>query len=196
MNNELEFREACATCKLPFSDELTALATHYLDVLRRWNRRINLTSIADDRELIRLHFVEAFWSARRFFGDGPVADIGSGAGFPGLAAKLYRPEVRITLLETNFKKCVFLKTVARELGLEVTVVHGAAESWSGWPDTRLATIRALQPEAALLATLERNSVPLLQFRGPQSPTPTGWRLAREDRFPLSDRRTVALFEKP
>lgn len=196
MSHEFEFREACAACDLPLSDEQLALATRYLKVLRRWNRRMSLTSVADDRELIRLHFVEAFWAARRFIRSGPLADIGSGPGFPGLASKLYRPELPVTLLETNFKKCVFLETVARELGLEVTVVHGAAERWSGWADIQLASIRALQPEPPLLASLERNSVPLLQFRGPQSPRLPGWRLVREERFPLSDRRTVALFEKP
>ena len=140
MSTEVEFREACAECELPFSDEQLARSSAYLTVLRRWNRRLSLTSVADDRELIRLHLVEAFWAAQRFFGEGPVVDIGSGAGFPGLAAKLYRPECRVTLLETNFKKCVFLETAARELGLEVTIVHGAAEAWPGWSDARLATI--------------------------------------------------------
>jgi 16S rRNA (guanine527-N7)-methyltransferase len=196
MNRNSEFREACAACGLPLPDDRAEQAIHYLEVLRRWNRRVSLTSVVDDRELIRLHFVEAFWSARHFFGEGPVADIGSGAGFPGLAAKLYRPEIPMTLLETNFKKCVFLETITRELGLEVTVVHGAAENWPGWPEIRLATIRALQPEPSLLAPLERNSVPLLQFRGPQSPAPAGWRVVREERFPLSDQRTIALFERP
>ena len=196
MSTEVEFREACAECELPFSDEQLARSSAYLTVLRRWNRRLSLTSVADDRELIRLHLVEAFWAAQRFFGEGPVVDIGSGAGFPGLAAKLYRPECRVTLLETNFKKCVFLETAARELGLEVTIVHGAAEAWPGWSDARLATIRALQPRGHILAPLERNLVPLLQFRGPQSPAPQGWRLIREERFPLSDRRTVALYGKP
>lgn len=185
------FRRACAEAGIPLSDACLTGAMRYLELLRKWNRRISLTSIEEDRELVRFHFVEAFWCAARFLEAGPIADIGTGAGFPGLAAKLYRPDLKITLLERNFKKCVFLERACRELSLDVRIVHGPAEAWPGWPETHVATLRALQPEPLILSALERHRVRLLQFRGPQSTVPSGWRLLREERFPLSERRTVA-----
>ena len=193
MNVADGFREACANCDLTLSETQLSRALLYFELLRKWNRRISLTSVENDRELIRLHFVEAFWAASHFLEDGLLADIGAGAGFPGLAAKLYRPELQITLIERSFKKCIFLETVARELDLSVTVVRGSAEHWTQWSDVRMAAMRALQPEAALLAPLEAHSVPLLYFRGPRSTAPAGWHLIREGRFPLSERRMISLY---
>ncbi len=188
-----QFLEACEECDLPLSDGQLDRAGRYLALLRKWNQHISLTSVEDDRALIRLHFVEAFWCAERLLDVGPIADVGSGAGFPGLAAKLYRPDLNVTLLERSFKKCVFLERATRELELDVTVVHGVAEDWSGWPGARLATLRALHPEPSICAVLQRHHVRLVQFRGPRTPAPRGWRLVREEHFPLSDHRTVAIY---
>ena len=67
-------------------------------------------------------FLEAFWAAQNFLPDKtPLGDVGSGAGFPGLAMKLYRPSLQVTLIEKSYKKVVFLREVSGKLGLEVDV---------------------------------------------------------------------------
>ncbi|HUB02644.1 MAG TPA: 16S rRNA (guanine(527)-N(7))-methyltransferase RsmG [Terriglobales bacterium] len=106
----------------------------YIDILLRWNTRINLTAIRNPEEIVTRHFGESFFLARHVFpeanrgterdcsrfavrGSGLVIDIGSGAGFPGLPVKIWSPGIRLTLVESNHKKVAFLREVARALTL-------------------------------------------------------------------------------
>ncbi len=194
------FREALeqACRELALSVDLPVLeaAVRYRELLRKWSARISLHSVADDRELARLHFAEAFWAARLVPPGARLADIGSGAGFPGLALALCRPDLTVWLLERNLKKRVFLETAARELGVKVGVA-GDAVAWSGWPEVDLATLRALQPAAAWLGRLAEYGVTLIHFRGPASgPPPPGWRCVTEEIYPLSRQRLVSLYQPP
>lgn len=91
------------------SDQLAS----YLDLLLRWNRKINLTSIRTPEESVTRHFGESFYLAKLLDLRGGLLDIGSGAGFPALALKILFPEVATTLLEPVAKKRAFLKEVAR-----------------------------------------------------------------------------------
>ena len=90
----------------------------YIDILLRWNEKTNLTAIRDPLEILYRHFCESMFGALAI----PVekcrlADVGSGAGFPGLPLKIIRPEIDLFLIESNLKKATFLTEVARELGL-------------------------------------------------------------------------------
>ena len=88
----------------------------YIELLQFWNRKIALTSISNEEEIVRFHFGESIFALTlEEFVRGRLADVGSGAGFPGLALKLFRPELQVTLLEPNKKKCVFLNEIARKL---------------------------------------------------------------------------------
>jgi 16S rRNA (guanine527-N7)-methyltransferase len=100
----------------------------YIDILMRWNARINLTAIRDEEEIVTRHFGESLFAARCLFPEadsasqtagGPVrlADLGSGAGFPGIPIKLWAPDVQLTLIESNHKKATFLREVCRSLTL-------------------------------------------------------------------------------
>ena len=89
----------------------------YLELLLRWNRKINLTSIRTPEECITRHFGESFLISKVFPLEGRLLDIGSGAGFPGLAVKLIAPELEVTLLEPVAKKRAFLKEAARACDL-------------------------------------------------------------------------------
>lgn len=88
----------------------------YLTLLLRWNQKINLTAIRDPEECVTRHFGESLFIARHLQLHGRLLDIGSGAGFPGLALKIAFPELRTTLLEPVAKKRAFLKEVARACG--------------------------------------------------------------------------------
>ena len=91
----------------------------YIELLLRWNRKLNLTAITDPRQIVARNFAESFLAARWLAADaGCLCDVGSGAGFPGLALKLVLPRWHVTLLEPTAKKAAFLAEAARTLGVQ------------------------------------------------------------------------------
>jgi 16S rRNA (guanine527-N7)-methyltransferase len=94
----------------------------YLELLEKWNTRINLTASTAWPAIGRL-FEEALWAAR-FYPEGRCRhlDIGSGAGFPAIPLRMLRPEMLLTMVESRFRKAAFLETAAARLGLSHTAV--------------------------------------------------------------------------
>lgn len=106
-----------------------ALFGMYLELLARWNERMNLTSIRDRGDILRRHFVECIGCARTLpHGIAELMDFGSGAGFPGIPIAICRPEIVVTLAESQGKKAAFLNEVVRTLELKAHVFAGRAES--------------------------------------------------------------------
>jgi len=96
-------------------EQAEALESHY-NLLVRWNRTLNLTSIRDLPEAVERHYCESIFLACRLpAGPLRIVDVGSGAGFPGLPVAVYRPDCAITLIESHQRKAVFLKEAARGL---------------------------------------------------------------------------------
>lgn len=90
----------------------------FTKLLLLWNEKVGLTSITDPREILERHFGESFFGARTVpISHGRLADVGSGAGFPGLAIKLFVPEVEVIVIESNNRKAAFLGEVIRCLKL-------------------------------------------------------------------------------
>lgn len=137
----------------------------YLDLLLRWNAKINLTAIRDPEQIVTRHLGESLFAAGVLFGSQPsgaplipdvrmrgireggavttLADLGSGAGFPGLPIKLAFPSLQVTLIESQNKKATFLKELIRALQLEgVDVYSGRAEQWGKRAD--VVTLRAVE----------------------------------------------------
>lgn len=103
---------------MPVPTALAQLIERYLVLLQKWNQRINLTALEDPLQVLRTLFAESFYAATLLeTNDSPVLDVGSGAGFPGMAMKLYQPELEVILLEPRQKRAAFLAAVGRELGL-------------------------------------------------------------------------------
>jgi len=98
------------------SGQIAQIAT-YLELLLRWNQRINLTAIRAPEECVTRHFGESLYLSRTVELNGSLLDVGSGAGFPGLALRIVFPELLTTLLEPVAKKRAFLKEVARACGI-------------------------------------------------------------------------------
>jgi len=103
----------------------------YVPLLLEWNLKINLTGLTDPAEIVSRHFGESWYLTKLLdLEAGRLADIGSGAGFPGLALKLVRPSLEINLIEQNKKKSAFLAEMTRALSLKgVSIVSGAYEDW-------------------------------------------------------------------
>jgi 16S rRNA (guanine527-N7)-methyltransferase len=143
---------------------LEAVGT-YLDLLLKWNSRINLTAVRDSEKIITRHFGESLFAARHLFPNPQqkkmtAIDIGSGAGFPGLPLKIWHEALELTLAESNQKKAVFLREVARTLQLVgVTVLAERAERISSTAD--LLILRAVEHFENILPTARR----LLNTRG-------------------------------
>lgn len=101
----------------------------YLSLLMHWNSRFNLTAIRDPEEIVTRHFVESVACAQCLPGSvRTVLDFGSGAGFPGIPIALCRPEIAVTLAESQNKKSAFLREAVRSLDLNCSVISGRGES--------------------------------------------------------------------
>lgn len=102
----------------------------YVELLKRWNEKINLTAIRDREEIVVRHFGESILLARDVRLEGRLLDIGSGAGFPGLALKIARPNLEVTLLEPVGKKRAFLLETVRVCAFaRVTVARERLEAF-------------------------------------------------------------------
>lgn len=121
----------------------------YLDLLLRWNARVNLTAVRQPEAIVTRHFGESLFAAHHLFpapqsaADEHLIDLGSGAGFPGLPIKIWTHDLRLTLIEANHRKATFLREVVRKLGLTgVDVFSERAEDYTGQANT--VTLRAVE----------------------------------------------------
>jgi 16S rRNA (guanine527-N7)-methyltransferase len=154
------------------STKLQYIST-YIDILLRWNARMNLTAIRHPEEIVTRHFGESLFAARHLFPSPTdaverlrpahaepsstvhVIDLGSGAGFPGLPMKIWAPHLRLTLIESNQRKAVFLREVTRALTLtDVNIFAGRGE---GFPAAQadVVTLRAAERFDASLSVAIR-----------------------------------------
>ena len=138
-------------------DPLIGRLRTYLDLFCRWNARTNLTAVRDPEQIVTRHFGESLFAAKvlRDYGilrsSSPVtlADVGSGAGFPGIPIKLFAPQVQLTLIESQNKKATFLREVLRALDIQNAEVYcGRAESWN--QSTGIVTMRAVEKFSSAL----------------------------------------------
>jgi len=118
----------------------------YIDLLLKWNARINLTAIRVPEEIIQRHFGESFFAANHLLAQGAVDDVidmGSGAGFPGVPFALLAPQASVTLIESNHKKVTFLRELVFCLGVvNVAVFADRAEKYSN--TAAVVTMRAVE----------------------------------------------------
>jgi 16S rRNA (guanine527-N7)-methyltransferase len=135
----------------------------YLELLERWNARMNLSAVRDPESIVSRHYGESLFLATRLFPVAPdrkilalrALDFGSGAGFPGLPLKIFAPELRLTLVEANQKKAFFLREVIRWLRLaDADVYAGRAEQLASaagaTPD-----LAGLPPDLVTMRAVER-----------------------------------------
>lgn len=139
-----------------FRSQIEGLQT-YLDLLLKWNAKINLTSVRDPEEVVVRHFGESLFAARHLFLESSpisVIDVGSGAGFPGIPIKIWNESIEIVLVDSNVKKSAFLREVTRALNLKgVTVESKRAEGLFATAD--LVTLRAVERFNQILPTAHR-----------------------------------------
>jgi 16S rRNA (guanine527-N7)-methyltransferase len=130
--------------------------TTYIDILLRWNTRINLTGIRNEEEIVTRHFGESLFAAGYLFPLAErssvcrLADMGSGAGFPGVPIKIWAVNVAVTLIESNHRKAAFLREVGRALALtDIDIQNVRAETLPP-ASFNVVTLRAVERFAAAL----------------------------------------------
>ncbi len=135
----------------PLPPEIAEKFDKYLALILHWNARMNLTAIRDPQEILTRHFVESIACSRHLPANiETLLDFGSGAGFPGIPIALCRPEITVTLAESQSKKAAFLREAIRRLGLNSLVFAERAESLGREFDC--VTLRAVdQMERAVAA---------------------------------------------
>jgi 16S rRNA (guanine527-N7)-methyltransferase len=133
---------------VPLEPALAARFAAFLSLLLRWNKRVNLTAIRDEDGILGRHFVESIACATALpAGIVSLLDFGSGAGFPGVPIALCRPEISVTLAESQGKKAAFLQEAVRVLGLSTRVLAARAESKSRLYDCVVLRAVDRMPEA-------------------------------------------------
>jgi len=142
-------RDEIAALLGPFAEpdrKLIEQTSIYIDLILKWNARVNLTAVRNPRDIVQRHFGESFFAATHLLSPElaeSVIDLGSGAGFPGIPLAIFAPQARVTLIESNGKKASFLHEVVRALKLSnVTVFNQRAETYPGTAD--LVTLRAVE----------------------------------------------------
>jgi len=116
--SEQTIRNALKEFDLEVSDVQVSQIQQYMKVLLAWNEKLNLTAIRDPLDILYRHFCESMFAGMTVpIEEGRLADVGSGAGFPGLPLRILRPNLHVFLIESNVKKATFLAEVIRELGL-------------------------------------------------------------------------------
>jgi len=158
---EEQIREALAPFGVSVAENQVRKIHDYLLLLLQWNRAMSLTTVTEPAEMVRRHFGESMFAAKLLPVENVencrLADVGTGAGFPGLALKIAIPHLELTLIESNKKKCAFLAEVVRKLGFERVEI--IAERFEDIRPERISanavTVRALGGSQRLLEWAEK-----------------------------------------
>jgi 16S rRNA (guanine527-N7)-methyltransferase len=114
---------------VPVGQQGLARLVQYVALLDKWNRVYNLTAIRDVEKIVSVHLLDCLAVVPYLRGDR-ILDVGSGAGLPGIPVALARPDIRVTMLDSNHKKAAFLRQAVAELQLKnAAIVCERAESW-------------------------------------------------------------------
>jgi len=126
---------------LTLTEEQVSRLQTYVELLNKWNKVYNLTSVRDPNDMVGRHILDSLTIVPYLKGDS-LLDVGTGAGLPGIPIAIMYPEIAVTLLDTNSKKTRFLQQAKAELGLaNVTVVHARVEE-AELPKFAMVTARA------------------------------------------------------
>ena len=144
--------------------QLAQFETYYA-MLADWNTRVNLTAITAPEDVAKKHFLDSLAAAPYLKAGASVADVGTGAGFPGVPLLILRPDLNVTLIDSLQKRLVFLEAVLKELKLKAQCVHARAEDAGQNPRYREQFDVALTRAVSGLPVLCELTLPLVKVGG-------------------------------
>jgi 16S rRNA (guanine527-N7)-methyltransferase len=180
----------------------------YLELLARWNKTYNLTSVREPREMLRRHLLDSL-AMQRFVDAGPLADLGAGPGLPGIPLAIADPALQVTLVDSNGKMSRFQREAVRTLKLDnVRVLQSRAENVAEPGAFRLLTARALDRLAGIVEVgghLLEEGGRLLAMKGQRpdeeiAELPAGWTVSAVHELPVpglvGERHLVEITRSP
>ncbi|OMH41069.1 16S rRNA (guanine(527)-N(7))-methyltransferase RsmG [Desulfurobacterium indicum] len=167
-------KDLCTLNSISLLDEAFEKLEIYKSLLKKWGKRINITSILKDEEIEKKHFFDSLTGIKAFEKAGinlkgkHIADIGSGGGFPGMVLAVALPETNFTLVEPRHKRCIFLEQVKRTLKLNNVSIECRRIEEVKEKDFDILTMRAVEdPKSAVKITKPflKNGATLCIYRG-------------------------------
>lgn len=139
----------------------------YFELLAEWNKKMNLTAITDESGVALKHFADSL-SLLNFVDipqNSSLADVGTGAGFPGVVLKIARPDIKLTLIDSLNKRLVFLGEVCAQLGIEAELIHSRAEDGARDEKLRESFDFAVSRAVARMNVLSEYCLPYVKVGG-------------------------------
>ena len=139
----------------------------YFELLVEWNEKMNLTAITDESGVALKHFADSL-SLLNFVDipqNSSLADVGTGAGFPGIVLKIARPDIKLTLIDSLNKRLVFLNEVCSQLGIDAELIHSRAEDGARDEKLRESVDFAVSRAVARMNVLSEYCLPYVKVGG-------------------------------
>ena len=139
----------------------------YAEFLVEYNEKVNLTAITEPRDILVKHFIDSVAPLRFLIvpEGASIIDVGTGAGFPSVPIKIFRPDLKLTLLDSLDKRITFLKLLCDKLEIEADFVHGRAEDVSKTSEYREKFDYSCARAVANLSTLSEYCLPFVKVGG-------------------------------
>lgn len=163
-----QLKEDFGLLGVSLTDRQTEQFLMYYEMLVEWNSFMNLTAITEYEEVMKKHFVDSVSLIKAYDVTKPVSviDVGTGAGFPGLALKIAFPNLQLTLLDSLNKRIQFLNEVIEKLALtEIETIHGRAEDYARPGKLREKYDLCVSRAVANLSTLSEYCLPFVKKGG-------------------------------
>lgn len=152
--------------EIEFTDEQLKKFYDYMNLLIEWNQKINLTAITEPKEIILKHFIDSLTINKYIQQKSTLADVGTGAGFPGIPLKILRPDIKVTLVDSLNKRINFLNEVIEKLNLEdIVTVHSRIEDFGKNKSYREKFDYVTARAVANLAVLSEYLIPIAKIGG-------------------------------
>lgn len=150
-----QLQQGCDELELDLSLAQQQQLISYVELLDKWNKVYNLTSVRDPQQMISRHILDSL-AILPYLRGATLLDVGTGAGLPGIPLAIVRPELAVTLLDSNAKKTRFLQQAKAELALDnVTVVQARIEQ-AELPQFDMVTARAFAKISPIYSNLSFN----------------------------------------
>lgn len=149
-----------------FNEEQINKFYNYMQLLLEWNEKINLTAITEPEEVILKHFIDSLTISKYIEKGSSLADLGTGAGFPGIPLKIYRPDLKIVLVDSLNKRINFLNVIIEELELNnISTIHIRIEDFGKDKKYREKFDYVTARAVANLVVLSEYLIPVIKIDG-------------------------------